>query len=71
MRITGDGSISINQNLPKATLDLNSNYNKIMNVNQTITGSQINPSITYLESGGYVLYGIANIQLQRHLIMIL
>ena len=55
MRITADGSISINQHYPKATLDINSNYNKIMHVNETITGYQINPSISYLESGGYVL----------------
>ena len=55
MRITADGSISINQHYPKATLDINSNYNKIMHVNETITGFQINPAITYLESGGYVL----------------
>jgi len=55
MRITADGSISINQHYPKATLDINSNYNKIMHVNETITGFQINPSITYLKSGGYVL----------------
>ena len=66
MRITADGSISINQHYPKATLDINSNYNKIMHVNETITGYQINPAICYLESGGYVLYGIANIQLEVH-----
>ena len=55
MRITGDGSISINQQYPLATMDINSNYNKILHVNQSITGYQINPSICYLESGGYVL----------------
>lgn len=54
MRITGDGSISINQNLPKASLDINSNYNKIIHVNETVTGYQINPALGYLESGGYV-----------------
>ena len=55
MRITGDGSIGIQQNIPKASLDLNSNYNQINHVNQTITGYQINPSIGYLESGGYII----------------
>ena len=55
MRITGDGAIGIQQNIPKATIDLNSNYNKIINVNQAITGYQINPSITNLLSGGYVI----------------
>jgi len=55
MRITGDGAIGIQQNAPKASLDLNSNYNQINHVNQTITGYQINPSIGYLESGGYIV----------------
>ena len=55
MRITGDGSIGIQQNIPKASLDLNSKYNKVINVNQSITGYQINPSITNLSSGGYVI----------------
>ena len=55
LRITADGAIGINQNIPKATLDLNSNYNKIISVNQAIKGYQINPSVGYLESGGYVV----------------
>ena len=55
LRITADGSIGINQNIPKSTLDLNSNYNKIINVNQQIDGYQINPSIGCLEAGGYVV----------------
>ena len=55
MRITGDGAIGIHQNIPKASLDLNSNYNQINHVNQNITGYQINPSIAYLESGGYII----------------
>ena len=55
MRITGDGAIGIQQNIPKASLDLNSNYNKVNNVNQSITGYQINPDITNLSSGGYVI----------------
>jgi hypothetical protein len=54
-RITADGSIGINNNTPKSTLDLHSNYNKIISVNQQIDGFQINPSIGYLESGGYVI----------------
>ena len=55
MRITGDGSIGIQKNIPKASFDLYSNYNKIMNVNESITGYQINPSITHLTSGGYII----------------
>lgn len=55
MRITGDGAIGIQQNIPTACLDLNSNYNKVLLANQTITGYQVNPSISNLTSGGYVL----------------
>ena len=55
MRITGDGGVGIQQNIPKASLDLNSNYNKIINVNDSITGYQINPAITSLSSGGYII----------------
>ena len=55
MRITGDGAIGIHNSIPKATFDLNSNYNKILMVNQSISGYQLNPSLSYLESGGYVL----------------
>ena len=55
MRITGDGGIGIQQNIPKASFDLNSNYNKIINVNDSITGYQINPAITSLSSGGYII----------------
>jgi hypothetical protein len=55
LRITADGSIGINQNTPKSTLDLNSNYNKIIGVNQGIKGYQLNPEIGYLEAGGYVV----------------
>lgn len=60
LRITGDGAIGIHQNMPQATLDLNSNYNKIINVNQAIKGYQINPSIGYLEAGGYVVVWNSN-----------
>ena len=55
MRITGDGAIGIQKKIPTASLDLDSNYNKVLLVNQTVTGYQVNPSISYLTSGGYVL----------------
>ena len=55
MRITGDGAIGIQQNVPTACLDLNSNYNKVLLANQTSTGYQLNPSISTLTSGGYIL----------------
>lgn len=55
MRITGDGAIGIQTNIPNASLDLNCNYNKVLMVSQKITGYQINPSISYLEYGGYVI----------------
>ena len=55
MRITGDGSIGIQQNVPNACLDLNSNYNKVLLINQVITGYQINPSISQIDSGGYII----------------
>ena len=55
MRITGDGAIGIQQNIPTACLDLNSNYNKVLLANQTATGYQINPSLSNLTSGGYIL----------------
>lgn len=55
MRITGDGAIGIQKQIPTACLDLNSNYNKVLIVNQTITGYQVNPSISQLNSGGYVI----------------
>jgi hypothetical protein len=55
MRITGDGSIGIQKQILNACLDLNSNYNKVLLVNQTITGYQVNPSISQLNSGGYII----------------
>lgn len=55
MRITGDGAIGIQQNVPNACLDLNSNYNKVLLINQVITGYQINPSISQIDSGGYII----------------
>ena len=55
LRITGDGSISIQQKMPTAALDLNSNYNKVILVNQTVPGYQLNPTLAYLEYGGYII----------------
>ena len=55
MRITGDGAIGIQKQIPTACLDLNSNYNKVLLVNQTVSGYQVNPSISHLNSGGYVI----------------
>ena len=55
MRITGDGGISIQKELPTSSFDLDSNYNKVLLVNENCIGYQINPSISYLESGGYVI----------------
>ena len=55
MRITGDGAIGIQKKIPNASLDLDCNYNKVLMVNQSITGYQVNPSISYLEYGGYVI----------------
>ena len=54
LRITGDGSIGIQTPIPTACLDLNSNYNKVLLVNQIITGYQVNPSTSHLTSGGYI-----------------
>mgnify|MGYP003349487195 CR=1 FL=1 len=55
MRITGDGSIGIQTNHPLAGLHINSNYNKILMVNEAVAGYQINPCITELSCGGYVV----------------
>lgn len=55
MRITGDGAVSIQKSLPDACFDLNSNYNKVLLVNNSLTGYQINPSISQISSGGYVI----------------
>ena len=55
MRITGDGAIGIHKTIPTATFDLSSNYNKVILVNQINAGYQLNPSISYLESGGYII----------------
>ena len=54
LRITGDGSIGIQTPIPTACLDLNSNYNKVLMVNQITTGYQVNPSTSHLTSGGYI-----------------
>jgi len=55
MRITGDGAIGIQKKIPTASLDLDCNYNKVLMVNQVNAGYQLNPSISYLETGGYVI----------------
>ena len=55
MRITGDGAIGIQKKVPTASLDLDCNYNKVLMVNDIISGYQLNPSISYLESGGYII----------------
>ena len=55
MRITGDGAIGIQKQIPTASFDLNCNYNKVLIVNEELTGYQVNPAISYLESGGYVI----------------
>lgn len=55
MRITGDGSVSFKQPLPDAEFHINSNYNRSLLVNESVNGYQINPSISHLKSGGYVI----------------
>tara|TARA_B100000575_G_scaffold84246_1_gene66437 strand:- start:618 stop:6194 length:5577 start_codon:yes stop_codon:yes gene_type:complete len=55
MRITGDGAISIQKKIPTSSFHINSNYNRTLHVNQAISGYQINPSITSLRSGGYII----------------
>ena len=55
IRITADGAIGIQQNNPSACLELDSNYNKILIVNQTTLGYQINPSVSQINVGGYVI----------------
>lgn len=55
MRITGDGNISFRKPEPDAEFHFNSNYNRSLLVNESVDGFQINPSITNLRSGGYVI----------------
>lgn len=55
MRITGDGSIGFKQQEPDAEFHINSNYNKSLLVNESLTGNQLHPSITALKAGGYVI----------------
>lgn len=55
IRITGDGSIGIQQKNPTSCLELDSNYNKVILVNQTAPGFQINPAISQIGAGGYVI----------------
>lgn len=55
LRITSDGSVSIQQKNPSSCLELDSNYGKIILVNQTLEGYQINPAIAQINYGGYVI----------------
>ena len=55
MRITGDGNIGFKQQEPDAEFHINSNYNRSLLVNESLSGAQLHPSITMLESGGYVI----------------
>lgn len=55
MRITGDGNISFKTQIPDAEFHFYSNYNRSLLVNEAVDGYQINPSISYLRSGGYVI----------------
>ena len=55
MRITGDGSVSFKQQEPDAEFHINSNYNRSLLVNESLSGSQLHPSVTMLKSGGYVI----------------
>lgn len=55
MRITGDGNISFKTQVPDAEFHFYSNYNRSLLVNEAVDGYQINPSISYLRSGGYVI----------------
>jgi len=55
LRITSDGSISIQQKNPSSCLELDSNYGKIVLVNKILTGYQINPTIAQINYGGYVI----------------
>lgn len=55
MRITGDGAIGIQTNHPLAGVHISSKYGSTNIVNQQISGYQINPHITSLISGGYII----------------
>ena len=55
IRLTGDGSIAINKTSADAEFHINSNYNRSLLVNESLTGNQINPSIDALNTGGYVI----------------
>lgn len=55
LRITGDGSVSFKQQEPDAEFHINSNYNRSLLVNESLSGSQLHPSVTMLKSGGYVI----------------
>jgi hypothetical protein len=55
IRITGDGNIGFKQQEPDAEFHVNSNYNRSLLVNESLSGNQLHPSITTLKSGGYVI----------------
>ena len=54
MRITGDGSVGIQTPVPTACLELDSNYGRVMQVNDSSSNYQINPNVAHLRGGGYV-----------------
>lgn len=54
MRITGDGSVGIQTSVPTACLELDSNYGRVLQVNDTSSNYQINPNVAHLQGGGYV-----------------
>lgn len=55
MRITGDGNIVFKKTNADAEFHINSNYNRSLLVNESLSGYQINPSIDSLNCGGYVI----------------
>jgi len=60
LRITGDGSVGIQSSNPSACLQLDSNYGKVLPVNNSTTNYQINPNISKLNGGGYVVVWESN-----------
>lgn len=55
IRITGDGNIGFKQQEPDAEFHINSNYNRSLLVNESLSGNQLHPSVTALKAGGYVV----------------
>ena len=60
MRITADGSIGIQKTIPTSCLELDTNYGKVVQVNTSTSNYQINPVISKLEGGGYVVVWESN-----------